>query len=96
MKQTTAEGKKAMVDATTSAVKSLLATQKSMKQFYVDTKNSVPMTKEERNLKAEAAVTVYHNALLPYVDVMKVEAFEKFIIGRTNLLKAMFDKLQIN
>lgn len=41
------------------------------------------------------AITNYKEALNPYVDATKASAFEKFILGRTNLMNSIYDKLEV-
>ncbi len=45
------------------------------------------MTQEQWNTKVDAAIKIYQTAINSYIDTTKSVEFEKFIIGRTNLMK---------
>lgn len=95
LKTPTREEKLAFGEAVIKAVKDFLATQKSMRQAYeAGIKSKTLMTKEQWDTQTDAAIAIYKAAVLPYIDAAKMAEFEKFIIGRTNLMKALFDKLE--
>jgi|GEM_PF-4090679 len=73
-----------------SAIKTLLATQKTMRKTYDDAaeaSSGTLMTEATWDSLADNAVDTYRLAVLPYVDTAKMDNFERFIIGRRNLLK---------
>ena len=72
-KQTTMEAKKNMTAIVESAIKTLLSTRKSMRASYmIAASTETPMSREEWNNKAEAAVSAYRATLLPYIDSSKL------------------------
>lgn len=78
-----------------TAIKTLLATREDMRREYeLAASSSSLMTEETWNTKAEATLNTYSTTLESYIDDAKMEVFEKFILGRTNLLKNYFDKLE--
>lgn len=88
-KQLTADERKSIENS----VRAILATQKSMTQSYRAALNSgSPMTKSDWDMRSDAAVDSYKAAILPYIGDTSMDAFEKFIIGRKNLMKNLFDK----
>lgn len=92
---TTTTDRTAMQDIVQAAIKALLATREDMRREYeLAASSSNLMTEATWNTKAEAALNVYSTTLKSYIDESKMEQFEKFIIGRTNLLKNYFDKLE--
>lgn len=95
LKKTTGTEKRSQLEAVESVVKTLLATQKNMvKTYEAAAKTTTLMTQEAWDSQAEAAVIAYRGSLLSYIDPTKMTGFERFIVGRTNLLKEMFEKLE--
>lgn len=95
LKPVTVAEKRQQQIAIEKAVKGLLATQKSMRaQYEAAAKSWTAMSRDAWNTMVESAVETYRVAVLPYINPEKMEDFDKFIIGRKNLMKAMFDKLE--
>lgn len=93
-KQTTMDAKKNQIAIVESAIKTLLNTRKSMIASYTAAASTeTPMSEDQWNSKAEAAVAAYRATLLPYIDQSKLSGFERFIIGRTNMLKQLYEEL---
>ncbi len=85
----------AMQEAVTDAIKTLLDARESMRRDYeLAASTSNLMTESQWNLRAEGVIETYKVALTNYIDEAKMDAFEKFILGRTNLLKNYFEKLE--
>ncbi|MBP6910516.1 hypothetical protein KBC03_02860 [Patescibacteria group bacterium] len=86
--------RRVMSAAIQSAVKTLLATQKRLLETHTISVNSGTQNLSDMLAQADAAIDVYKDSLLPYIDSTKQDEFARFIIGRTNLLKILLTKIK--